>query len=279
MGRLWYCRVLGEEFGPLSFRQLAKLVREGSVTAEDDVRPDFQDGWQSAHSVIGLYRMAFRAGNLDDPEVPVAGSPPSQKANVEKEEDAPAPLTLLGAIARKRQPAAATTSAFETGRVGPPSIVPSDGFGIDLTEQEDLPADDRGAEASESQLSGAIADAMAQAEERSAAKGPRFRLLGRLIRAAVSWIGELGGWEQVFRRGFVVIAAAVAANGTAWALIEWSSLEQSRFPTGAKGPLLPFFPGWGRCSEWEYGLLMGHSMLLAGVIGVLAARWSLSRTE
>jgi len=274
--------VLGEEFGPLSFRQLARLVREGSVAAEDAVRPDFQDRWQSAQSVIGLYRMAFRAQDLDDPEEPLAGSPSANRVDVEEEEEDdndPATLTLLEAIARKRRPRMSLSPGSRAGHADPTRTSSVTGLDVDLADRAGSPIDDAETEAPGSQLSTAIADAMAHVDSRSLAEGRPPHFLGRIGQAVALLMESLGGWEQAFRNGFVLVATGGAANGAAWGLMEWSSLEQSRFPTRQTAVAMPFFPGFGRCSDVEYSLLFGHAVLLAGLIGFLAARWCVSRTE
>jgi hypothetical protein len=48
MGELWYYRLLGQEFGPVSERALQELVTNGTVGASDEVRRFGDEHWQQA---------------------------------------------------------------------------------------------------------------------------------------------------------------------------------------------------------------------------------------
>jgi hypothetical protein len=48
MAELWYYRLLGEEFGPVSETALRDLVTEGTVGASDEVRRSGEEHWQRA---------------------------------------------------------------------------------------------------------------------------------------------------------------------------------------------------------------------------------------
>lgn len=281
MAQRWYCRVLGEEFGPLTFRQLTRLVREGTVSEEDSVRPDYQKHWQSAESVVGLYYMAFRAPQLPEESEAdgVSVGPharltvPTDRIESDEDDDDPAALTLMEAIAQKRQ------SALETGGPRPFSEenVDSDGVGTDGLEDSFLP-DEEADLSAPSQLSSAIADAMAQVDEKAQKSVSRQRLVWWIC-LPVQLISGLGGWQQTARWGYVLTTTAVAANGAAWGLMQWSDHEQLRFPSRSQATALPFFPGFGRCGETEYWMLFGHTVFFAGLAAFLAARWLVNKAE
>lgn len=274
MAQRWYCRVLGGEFGPLTFRQLARLVRDGAVTEGDEVRPDYQQHWQSAESVIGLYYMAFRApGGTEDPvaDASSGGMPVGVATAVEEEdagEDDPAMLTLMEAIARRR---------LSGDAAGPTVALPGDVAAGDLDELENPFAVDEGLDlTAPSQLTGAIADAVEVAEANAA--GSERRLPG-WIRVPFGLISRLGGWQTAVRWGFSLTAAVVAANLAAWWLVQWSAREQLRFPSRKATAVLPYFPGFGRCGEFEYWLLFGHAVFFVGLTAFLTARWLANRAE
>jgi hypothetical protein len=54
----WFCRVLGEQIGPVSFRELAEMVRAGTLKETDPVRREAASEWTRAKEVIGLLRAA-----------------------------------------------------------------------------------------------------------------------------------------------------------------------------------------------------------------------------
>jgi len=58
MASQWYCQVLGEQMGPLSWSDLVDLVRLGTVGETDLVRREGQTAWEPAEKVIGLFRAA-----------------------------------------------------------------------------------------------------------------------------------------------------------------------------------------------------------------------------
>lgn len=273
MVRRWYCRVLGEQFGPLTFRELARLVRDGSLSEDDDVRPDYQKHWQSADTVIGLYYMAFRApGGTEDPdanEVAVA-VPPLESASEEDDGDDndPAMLTLMEAIARKRQSADGSVSHGSVA--GDSAEIDGEDFLDPFGEEGDFDL------SAPSELTGAIADAVAVADEKT---GVDDRRRPWWIRFPSRLISGVGGWHRTARWGYLLAATAVAANGTSLALMEWSDQEQLRFPSREKTAMLPYFPGIGRCGEFEYWILFGHTVFFAGLVVFLAARWLLNRAE
>ena len=60
MASQWYCQVLGVELGPLSFTEMAEMVRAGTLGADDAVRREGERKWGRACDVIGLFRAAAR---------------------------------------------------------------------------------------------------------------------------------------------------------------------------------------------------------------------------
>jgi hypothetical protein len=60
MASRWFFQAFDQEMGPVSFQDLAKMIREGTLTEEDRVRRDFSTDWIKARDVIGLVRTAQR---------------------------------------------------------------------------------------------------------------------------------------------------------------------------------------------------------------------------
>ena len=58
MASQWFCKILGREMGPVTFRDLADMVRAGTLTEEDPVRRKGAHEWTAAREVIGLFRAA-----------------------------------------------------------------------------------------------------------------------------------------------------------------------------------------------------------------------------
>jgi len=58
MASQWFCRVLGQVVGPVSFQDLREMVRAGTLTENDPVRRKESSRWTPAREVIGLFRAA-----------------------------------------------------------------------------------------------------------------------------------------------------------------------------------------------------------------------------
>ena len=65
----WRCKVDEKELGPLSFKELAELVREGKVTEGALVCREGAAKWEPAWHVPGLFRAAGIVGPGDSPAV------------------------------------------------------------------------------------------------------------------------------------------------------------------------------------------------------------------
>ncbi len=58
MASQWFCRVLGQEVGPVGFRDMIEMVRSGTLKEDDQVRRKETTEWIPARDVIGLFRTA-----------------------------------------------------------------------------------------------------------------------------------------------------------------------------------------------------------------------------
>jgi hypothetical protein len=55
MASRWFCQVLGEEVGPLSFQDLRQMVSSGVLREGDSVRRETSTQWTRAGDIIGLF--------------------------------------------------------------------------------------------------------------------------------------------------------------------------------------------------------------------------------
>ncbi|MDB5385773.1 MAG: hypothetical protein JWM11_1419 [Planctomycetaceae bacterium] len=135
MASKWYLKAEGAETGPLSFRELADLVRSQAIAETDLVRPDWKTEWQRADSVIGLFYMARKspeeAALLDEAslESVSSGSPDSvadpDDAAPAIEVSQPGWMQRLLHVIRLRKPSDANlknkTGSGDSAKAGPDS--------------------------------------------------------------------------------------------------------------------------------------------------------------
>ena len=60
MASQWFCKVLGQEIGPVGFREMVEMVRAGTLKEDDPIRRDGTSEWIRAGEVIGLFRAAAK---------------------------------------------------------------------------------------------------------------------------------------------------------------------------------------------------------------------------
>ena len=80
----WYCKIMGDEWGPMSAQELVAVARHGRLTRNDTVRKGPQGTWVRAERVRGLFESAATsagAGTVSDGnEVSVSSSTDSAAA-------------------------------------------------------------------------------------------------------------------------------------------------------------------------------------------------------
>ncbi len=84
MASLWFCKVLGQEVGPVSFREMAEMVRSGTLKENDQVRRKATTEWIPARDVIGLFRAARQ-----ERAQPAEPTPPAAKPEPAQAQDKP----------------------------------------------------------------------------------------------------------------------------------------------------------------------------------------------
>jgi hypothetical protein len=55
MTEQWFCRIMGEQWGPMSALELYAVARRGRLTRDDVVRKGFNGDWVRAETVDGLF--------------------------------------------------------------------------------------------------------------------------------------------------------------------------------------------------------------------------------
>jgi hypothetical protein len=94
MASQWSCKLLGQEVGPVSFREMAEMVRAGTLKEDDPVRRQGTSEWTRAREVIGLFRVAAK-------EPPAATPKPQAEPQRAEAPGKPKPAALHRTI-RKR---------------------------------------------------------------------------------------------------------------------------------------------------------------------------------
>lgn len=259
MASKYYYRRLEIEAGPVGFRDLVSLVRDGELVADDGVRPEWEEDWQPAASIVGLFHMAKRADAL---------------AQWETEQAAKAD------VAAAAEPA---VRDFE-----PPA---ENNFDDILSAAEEVPSEAASVPSWQRRLQEIMTLRFLREKDESDAKS-QAAISGARLQNAISSAVEALDRNEVNRRpgriqrglevlrspkvlhGFFRIALAlVAANCAAIAAASWSEAEAQRYPSKQQPAVEQRrFPLWGECSEFEYQFLLADVMVVAGALGYCGAR-------
>jgi len=255
----YFYRSASETGGPVAFRDLVRLVREGRLTADDEVLPEWEVAWKPAASLVGLFYMAGRADLLAEWEAEQRLAT-SESELLTKNGSAPAVEQIPGSgseIEFDEILAAAEEAPSWRRRL---HEVASLKF---LRESTEEARQERHAKRLRTRIRDAISSAVAAADQRADAARP-----GRVRR----FLGAARSPEivhGVFRWG----SSIMAANAAALAIMSWSEAEALRYPDREpEQRQVQVFPIWGPCSSGIYGFLMADAMVFAGTAGFLGAR-------
>lgn len=235
-----------KEAGPVSFRELVRLVRDDALRADDLVKADWETEWRPAAEVVGLFHTAGRADVLE---------------RWEQEQ-----------IEKQRQLDAVTNSESETAE-----------FEELLATQGDFP--DRGAIFDRlEQLEQERLDRLRAEQAHGKPESKTQQQIDFLIQSASLEREELerkrnqksiiscftvGTMQAMFR-----IAMAIAvSNLTTYLVFLWSQREMQRFPDLRSSPdQTRVFPIYGKCSEFEFLFLMFDTVIISAIAGYGLAR-------
>lgn len=92
MSQNWYYRVLGEEFGPVSFDTVGELAQKGLLSPNDELRDGEKGPWVAAESIVGLFPEPEEIRDLAELDIEIGGSSERPAA------DLPAESSLLDGL-------------------------------------------------------------------------------------------------------------------------------------------------------------------------------------
>ncbi len=310
MATNWYWLDREQEKGPVSFQELAGMVRDHVLNEDDLVRPKYPQNkhpekWQTADRVPGLFYMAQRVAVPRPEEVPAELEMPSGIRTEESEES----------LSSRGMRSLADVAHLSVVR-GPDQTETDDVLAAD--EGEMLPSVDcdpggdceEGEPAADGQIAAAIGAATEEWDRRhtplnlpekstrslSVVMAPvlgSFYRCGAAIGAVVSvmvslffWIGTVAGLGALCR-GLDRIASrqtlawwfrggcsAAFAALTGWGVTSWSHYDTLRYPNpewiAAGKTVFPFF---GPCLPVEYNFILVDVVLVSAVAGYFGARW------
>lgn len=247
MATTYQYRLFDSEFGPVGFRDLVALVRDGTLSTDDLVKADWEDDWHPAAEVVGLFHMAGRQDVLEKWEAERRSRETAAAAG-----DLDEMLSQAEAIEDDQEPAwkKRWQQVQEQQRVAE----------VEKNQQ-------RQQELAQARTQRRIGETISAAEEefdrREAARRP-----GRIQQ----WKNALfssAALHHVFRWGVTLAAANLVAFG----ILNWSETESQRYPerrnVAAQARVFPF---WGECSTAEYMFLLCDAMIFAGAAGYSGAR-------
>ena len=77
MSNEWYCRIMGDQWGPMSAQELLAVARRGRLTRDDLVRQGAHGTWVRAEVVKGLFNNAELAPTATSSRVAISPRQPS----------------------------------------------------------------------------------------------------------------------------------------------------------------------------------------------------------
>lgn len=243
MATRWFYRLSEKEFGPVEFRELVGLVRDGTVRPDDPVRGQWEPEWHPAGSTPGLFHMAKRDEvweRWQAEEMRKAGL--AEETGIQEE---PAEVEAISGETTEPEPTWLQRLRLVTSR----RSAEKDEQTKELVLQ--------------SQMKSAASAAIDKLNRRG-----RTTRLQRLRNRASECFSS-----STLHYGFRFGMAAIAANVVAFAIISWSELQLLRYPDPklvSQG--IREFPLWGACEPAEFTFLVVDAMLLGGLLGYFAAK-------
>jgi len=319
MATQWHYRVLDQEFGPVPFAELVRLVREEMLGDGDLVRQLPFGEWQRADKVPGLFYMARRQP---------ASEPIAEALSVEDRTEEPAPveqelaadstgdsvpeapererpdwlrkilffrgIVQRGMRAGKQSGAASILEDGNSSSADEPSAPSSKG-------DEALPDDPDGGllnpsiqspsvlpstaamhpDVGGSTWSNTVGAALESIDSRQGRSDTRASVgrARRLWNPVRRLVGELLS-PSMLRPVFRIGTGFLFANLTAFWIENWAAREAIRFPSRNHRDTAQFvFPLVGSCNEGVYYALLVNLIIVTGILGYLMARWLDSHAE
>ncbi len=250
----------GRISGPVTFRNLVRKVRDGDLTVDDLVKPDWEEHWTPAAALVGLFHMAGRDDvlakweaeqQLKSDSLQLSAIPDSEISvqNSLYEQDTP-PETDWGARAVELQEQELVQQRKDYQRRQ------------DKREGEQSLSSPH----SSARLANHISAATNAIDHRSKRHSPS-RLARFFDKTQTLFHDEM--LHRWFRWG----STFVVANVVGIEIVRRSIAQMQRFPQSGLQPSIPTsFPFWGECSPTLFFVLLLEAMLFAGIIGYWGAR-------
>lgn len=313
MATQWYWRKGEESGGPISFQELASLVRDRTLNEDDFARPHYSRDWQSTDSIVGLFYMA--------------GREPLPKETVileEVQQDSSADVDQLETESRE---GFRRLEEFETKQSAAFGCDQgSNGHAAGVLDQQTLMTGDQSDPGepveplADGQMAAAIAAASddwdrrhSQPQEPAPADSPNptmgltawvmmipwltFSVLFSIIRAilnplitllflALAFLGrtlrvqllcryiERIASRQTLSWSFRIGSALAVGGIMGFAILSWSDYEDLRYPDAQRiAAGKRSFPIFGPCLPAEFTFLLADAILAGSAIGYFGARW------
>lgn len=100
MASQWFCKVLGQEIGPVGFGEMVEMIRAGTLKEDDPIRREGTAEWTRAGEVVGLFRAASK-----------------EPAQARPEAEPPSPPVAAAAKTKQSEPLAARPPQTDRGRL------------------------------------------------------------------------------------------------------------------------------------------------------------------
>lgn len=230
-----------QERGPVSFRELVKMVRDEVLFVDDPVRADWEKEWHPAATVVGLFHMAGREDVLAKWE---AERRKAEQQRIAAESRSDVGVDDLEAMLQMAEQVAEQTWTD-------PSLQ-------DLNDPESrarwrAEKAEREQQAATSGISDVISEAVAESELKDSQREKNRLWADLFSQQSLKFVLRLGC-------GFAV------ANLVAWGIMNWTHQEQMRYPD-RRSKVEHVFPFYGSCSPGEYYFLMFDAMIFGGFVG------------
>lgn len=300
MATNWYWLEQNEEKGPVTFGDLALMVREHVLNEDDLVRPHYSRDWEKAYRVVGLFYMAKRVAaprpeeSAPHPAAPSRVETPPARTDRWSEWE-PAGNSVLEYRSTLEGGSSRETAGFigEADATCGPLLVPEVG--------DFEPGEKNG-------FSAVIGEAAEEWDRRHArptasnAEPRQPSMLPALVLAPVARIGAIlmmlagGLLEGLLRAGKVIGIGALCrlldrmasrqvliwwfrggcavacAAAVGWGVRIWSYYESLRYPNpewiAAGKTAFPFF---GACLPVEYTFMLVDVVVASAILGFFAA--------
>ncbi len=244
MATLWHYQTSTDAAGPVSFRTLIELVRDGKLSADDLVREEWNSDWRPAALAVGLFHMAGRDDLFDQWQAEQERLAKTQEELDDLLESAPDHTDEPSWQKRFREVEAQRRQAAAEN----------------ASEQE-------------------LASVRQDAQEAIAAWEEEQDRKQQQAGGFLHGLGEIFS-QETYRRLFPWGIGLIAANITAYAIMQWSETQSLRFPSAI--PLehgIRQFPVWGECTDMVYFILLTDAMLLTGIVGFVLGRILVSMAD